>query len=228
MNPHDSHIHLIGGYRQARAGRAARSRWRSLAIGSAGWRSTDRPRARSSTAGRVTPPRAAATRDPAARGRPPSRGSARSAQSGGPVHGRRVGVPRGRRGPPRRAPASRRSAPPRFASCSRRRASSSTSRRTLIPFSRWITPAQVKIRFDTWFFLALPPASRRRRVDGPEIVACALVSPGPGARGSRARRAAPRLSHRQAPGAARPLRLGGRARCTAPVRRRSVPVEPRG
>src|SRR5438309_897669 len=24
----------------------------------------------------------------------------------------------------------------------------------LVPFSRWITPAQVKIRFDTWFYLA--------------------------------------------------------------------------
>src|SRR5579875_1329392 len=24
----------------------------------------------------------------------------------------------------------------------------------LVAFSRWITPAQVKIRFDTWFFLA--------------------------------------------------------------------------
>ena len=24
----------------------------------------------------------------------------------------------------------------------------------LVPFSRWITPAEVKIRFDTWFFLA--------------------------------------------------------------------------
>src|SRR5437667_11277995 len=28
----------------------------------------------------------------------------------------------------------------------------------LIPFSRWITPAQVKTRFDTWFFLAELPA----------------------------------------------------------------------
>src|SRR5947209_20166454 len=24
----------------------------------------------------------------------------------------------------------------------------------LIPFSRWITPAEVKIRFDTWFYVA--------------------------------------------------------------------------
>src|ERR1051326_1191928 len=27
----------------------------------------------------------------------------------------------------------------------------------LVPFSRWITPAQVKTRFDTWFFLAPLP-----------------------------------------------------------------------
>ena len=27
----------------------------------------------------------------------------------------------------------------------------------LVPFSRWITPAEVKTRFDTWFFLAPAP-----------------------------------------------------------------------
>jgi 8-oxo-dGTP pyrophosphatase MutT (NUDIX family) len=40
----------------------------------------------------------------------------------------------------------------------------------LIPFSRWITPAQVKIRFDTWFYLALLPAGASERVDGSEVV----------------------------------------------------------
>ncbi len=40
----------------------------------------------------------------------------------------------------------------------------------LVPFSRWITPAQVKIRFDTWFFLAAFPAGERPRIDGAEIV----------------------------------------------------------
>src|SRR5436853_1536430 len=29
---------------------------------------------------------------------------------------------------------------------------------SLIPFSRWITPEQVKIRFDTWFYLAEIPS----------------------------------------------------------------------
>src|SRR5437660_9031155 len=40
----------------------------------------------------------------------------------------------------------------------------------LVPFSRWITPAQVKIRFDTWFFLAGVPADVQARVDGGEVV----------------------------------------------------------
>ncbi len=40
----------------------------------------------------------------------------------------------------------------------------------LIPFSRWITPAQVKIRFDTWFFLASLPAGEQAKIDGAEIV----------------------------------------------------------
>src|SRR3989440_4031656 len=40
----------------------------------------------------------------------------------------------------------------------------------LVPFSRWITPAQVKIRFDTWFFLACLPPGAQARVDGSEVV----------------------------------------------------------
>jgi 8-oxo-dGTP pyrophosphatase MutT (NUDIX family) len=40
----------------------------------------------------------------------------------------------------------------------------------LVPFSRWITPAQVKIRFDTWFFVALLPQGATPRVDGSEVV----------------------------------------------------------
>ena len=40
----------------------------------------------------------------------------------------------------------------------------------LIPFSRWITPAQVKIRFDTWFYLAPVPAQATPTVDGEEVV----------------------------------------------------------
>ncbi len=40
----------------------------------------------------------------------------------------------------------------------------------LVPFSRWITPAQVKIRFDTWFFLVPAPPEAEPRIDGAEIV----------------------------------------------------------
>jgi 8-oxo-dGTP pyrophosphatase MutT (NUDIX family) len=40
----------------------------------------------------------------------------------------------------------------------------------LVPFSRWITPAQVKTRFDTWFFLAPLPDGAEPAVDGNEVV----------------------------------------------------------
>jgi 8-oxo-dGTP pyrophosphatase MutT (NUDIX family) len=40
----------------------------------------------------------------------------------------------------------------------------------LIPFSRWITPAQVKIRFDTVFYLAPLPPRATEKVDGREVV----------------------------------------------------------
>jgi 8-oxo-dGTP pyrophosphatase MutT (NUDIX family) len=50
--------------------------------------------------------------------------------------------------------------------------------RTLVPFSRWITPAQVKIRFDTWFFLAPVPADSSPVIDGSEIVDARWISPG--------------------------------------------------
>jgi 8-oxo-dGTP pyrophosphatase MutT (NUDIX family) len=40
----------------------------------------------------------------------------------------------------------------------------------LVPFSRWITPAEVKIRFDTWFFLAALPEGAEPEVDECEIV----------------------------------------------------------
>jgi 8-oxo-dGTP pyrophosphatase MutT (NUDIX family) len=41
---------------------------------------------------------------------------------------------------------------------------------TLVVFSRWITPAEVKIRFDTWFFLSTLPAGEQPEIDGSEIV----------------------------------------------------------
>jgi 8-oxo-dGTP pyrophosphatase MutT (NUDIX family) len=47
----------------------------------------------------------------------------------------------------------------------------------LVPFSRWITPAEVKIRFDTWFFLAPLPAGAEARADGSEVVDARWYSP---------------------------------------------------
>jgi len=47
----------------------------------------------------------------------------------------------------------------------------------LVPFSRWITPAEVEIRFDTWFFLAPLPAGAQARVDGSEVVDARWYSP---------------------------------------------------
>jgi 8-oxo-dGTP pyrophosphatase MutT (NUDIX family) len=40
----------------------------------------------------------------------------------------------------------------------------------LVPYSRWITPAQVETRFDTHFFLARSPAGARCTPDGAECV----------------------------------------------------------
>jgi len=40
----------------------------------------------------------------------------------------------------------------------------------LVAYSRWITPREVKIRFDTWFFLAPLPEGAEAKVDGEECV----------------------------------------------------------
>jgi 8-oxo-dGTP pyrophosphatase MutT (NUDIX family) len=47
----------------------------------------------------------------------------------------------------------------------------------LVAFSRWITPAEVKTRFDTWFFLAAAPEGAEPRVDGEETVDSGWFSP---------------------------------------------------
>ena len=47
----------------------------------------------------------------------------------------------------------------------------------LVPFSRWITPAQVKIRFDTWFFVARAPADAEVAIDNEEVVAARWLRP---------------------------------------------------
>jgi 8-oxo-dGTP pyrophosphatase MutT (NUDIX family) len=47
----------------------------------------------------------------------------------------------------------------------------------LAPFSRWITPAQVKIRFDTWFFVARAPDGAEATPDGEECVDARWLRP---------------------------------------------------
>jgi 8-oxo-dGTP pyrophosphatase MutT (NUDIX family) len=47
----------------------------------------------------------------------------------------------------------------------------------LVPYSRWITPAEVKIRYDTWFFVVHAPGDATPRVDGSECVDWRWSSP---------------------------------------------------
>jgi 8-oxo-dGTP pyrophosphatase MutT (NUDIX family) len=47
----------------------------------------------------------------------------------------------------------------------------------LVPFSRWITPRQVKIRFDTHFFVAPTPADAAPACDGEECVDLRWIGP---------------------------------------------------
>jgi 8-oxo-dGTP pyrophosphatase MutT (NUDIX family) len=48
---------------------------------------------------------------------------------------------------------------------------------TLVKFSRWITPKQVKTRFDTHFFLAELPPGQEPTVDGNEVVELGWFTP---------------------------------------------------
>jgi 8-oxo-dGTP pyrophosphatase MutT (NUDIX family) len=47
----------------------------------------------------------------------------------------------------------------------------------LVKFSRWITPAEVQIRFDTHFFLAPLPDGQEPRIDGQECVDLGWFTP---------------------------------------------------
>jgi 8-oxo-dGTP pyrophosphatase MutT (NUDIX family) len=48
----------------------------------------------------------------------------------------------------------------------------------LVAFSRWITPAESKIRYDTWFFIAAVDGDAEPRIDGAEMVAAGWFAPG--------------------------------------------------
>ena len=47
----------------------------------------------------------------------------------------------------------------------------------LVPYSRWITPEQIAIRFDTHFFAVAAPDDAQPRVDGEECVELRWISP---------------------------------------------------
>lgn len=47
----------------------------------------------------------------------------------------------------------------------------------LIPFSRWITPAEVKTRFDTSFYVAVAPAGAEAKIDRLEVVDARWYAP---------------------------------------------------
>jgi 8-oxo-dGTP pyrophosphatase MutT (NUDIX family) len=49
----------------------------------------------------------------------------------------------------------------------------------LVPFSHWITPEVVPVRFDTRFYLALAPAHAAPQADGVETTEAAWWEPGP-------------------------------------------------
>ena len=96
----------------------------------------------------------------------------------------------------------------------------------LVKFSRWITPAQVQIRYDTHFFLAPLPAGQQPKVDGEECIDLGWFEPGRALQAHRAGEIAlvfPTIKHleqlREFPSVTAVL---GHAR-----RREVRPVEPR-
>jgi 8-oxo-dGTP pyrophosphatase MutT (NUDIX family) len=48
---------------------------------------------------------------------------------------------------------------------------------SLVAFSRWITPAEVKVRFDTFFYVSALPDGAQPAVDGAECVALGWFTP---------------------------------------------------
>jgi 8-oxo-dGTP pyrophosphatase MutT (NUDIX family) len=47
----------------------------------------------------------------------------------------------------------------------------------VVQWSRWITPEEVKVRFDTWFFVTGAPEGARASVDGSECVEARWLRP---------------------------------------------------
>ena len=120
--------------------------------------------------------------------------------SRGAVHGRRLGLPR-RRGRRRAAPTTQAHRVTALRELEEEAGVALPDPGELVPFARWITPEEVKVRYDTWFYLALAPPHCSPEPDGEEIVETRLVRARRGARAARPRRAAARLpDDPQAPG----------------------------
>lgn len=96
----------------------------------------------------------------------------------------------------------------------------------LVPYSRWITPRAVPIRFDTRFYLALAPAHSPPRPDGSETVEAGWFSPRWALERHRAGEISlifPTIKHLESL-----LRFAGAQEALATARRSEVrPVEPR-
>src|SRR5947209_4029457 len=96
----------------------------------------------------------------------------------------------------------------------------------LVKFSRWITPAQVQIRFDTHFFLAPLPDGQEPEVDGQECVDLGWFRPDAALRAHREGELAlvfPTIKHLEQLG-----EFSSVAELLAHARDRTVePVEPR-
>ncbi len=56
----------------------------------------------------------------------------------------------------------------------------------LVPFAHWITPEEVSIRFDTWFFLAAAPDGHEAVPDGQETVDARWFEPSRALQGAEA------------------------------------------
>lgn len=96
----------------------------------------------------------------------------------------------------------------------------------LVLFSRWITPAAMKIRYDTWFYLANMPDGQEPRVDGAEIVDLRWLTPAAALRASRRdelRLVLPTIKHLEQLskfGSAEELRAHARERTVRPIQPR--------
>jgi 8-oxo-dGTP pyrophosphatase MutT (NUDIX family) len=101
----------------------------------------------------------------------------------------------------------------------------------VVPFSRWITPREVKIRFDTWFFLAASPDGADPRPDGSECVDFRWLRPAEAlAAGERGELflVFPTIKHLEqlaAFGSVAEALAAARARTVEPVEPKVVPVD---